>query len=637
MLLFTEIASFAQHRLWMDDKVRFKESIAGRMSVFNEMLIYNLTSTTSLHVDRLRQALALIITKHSILHTALIYDQDTLIQKILPVSSDHYDLKVTRVTSDDQLKQILLDEETNRSLFDLERGQVFRCHVLCRSSHSGDHDNLKQNDIIIFNFHHIAIDGSSIQVFIDDLRQALISRQLPHDNEERITYLDYAHYERLEDWSNARQYWNKALTSLNISIDQLNHPARTGRGYTKIFDLDHTVVVALNRFISQSTLTLFQAGLAAFFVFLFKMSNSEQLDLCTGVVVANRSHYQLQNMIGFFVNTIPFSLKIDPYESFAELCHKIKQHWLDILPYSHLPYQEIVKNNQSLRSSLIRTLFLIETRTAISDQNIEVDQENTFKIIERRLLTGNTAKFDMICILYENRQNETISVSLNASLDIYDESTISIMASRLKNIFDQLFSVSFIYQFSLILPNELVLMHNLNDNFLDYHRIRCIHWEFAHQTQLHPQKVALTLDNASMTYNELLYYAQHLANYLIAKCTVQPGQIVCSLMKRSFEMIIAMISIWMSGGVYTSLSLHSPLARVNAYIQQTNAHLILVHLPTREQSLLGCSLLDVDQVICFTAINQKVPSYVDFVNVTTEDIAYIASPSDSSAMLKAVS
>ena len=311
----------------MDEKVRFSESINEHLSVYNELLIYKLSSNTTFPIHRLRQALKLLVARHPILRTTLIYGQDQLKQKILPISSDLVDIKITYITDDDHLKQIINDEETNRTLFDLEQGQVFRCHVLCRSYNNED-NNLKKNDIIIFNFHHTIIDGNSIPIFINDLRQALTTSQLPYNNEDSITYLDYAQYERLEDWSDAQLYWSIVLQTFSNSIEQQKTSLRTGKGYTVTFDLDRDIVIDLNRFITQSKQTLFQVSLAAFFAFLFKMSNSQQVDLCTSIVIINRPQYQLQNIIGFFSNTLPFCLKLDPYSSFVQLCHQIQQIWL---------------------------------------------------------------------------------------------------------------------------------------------------------------------------------------------------------------------------------------------------------------------------------------------------------------------
>ncbi|CAF1098352.1 unnamed protein product [Rotaria sp. Silwood1] len=210
------------------------------------------------------------------------------------------------------------------------------------------------------------------------------------------------------------------------------------------------------------------------------------------------------------------------------------------------------------------------------------------------------------------------------------------MTMRLKNISDQLFSISSIYQFSLLLPHEVELLHDLNHTFLDYGHIGCIHGDFADQAHLHPQKVALVLENGSLTYVELLFYAQQLANYLIIKCAVQPGQIVCQLIERSFEMVIGMIGIWMSGGIYTPLNLHDPDKQLNACIQQTDAHLILVHQPTQNQLLSQCLMINVGQVICFDHINAEITTYIDSINVTPEHISHIIFTSDRSGLLKAV-
>jgi len=208
------------------------------------------------------------------------------------------------------------------------------------------------------------------------------------------------------------------------------------------------------------------------------------------------------------------------------------------------------------------------------------------------------------------------------------------MAIRFKNMFDQLFSISSIYQFSLFLSHELELMHDLNNTFVDYGQVGCIHWNFACQAHLHPQKVALVQENGSMTYSELLYYSQHLADYLITKFAVQLGHHIGQLIERSFEMVIGMMGIWMSGGVYIPLNLHDPFKQLNTCIQQTNAHLILVHRPTQEQSLSGCSLINVNRVIYLAQLNKETSSSID---MTPAHISHIIFTSDSEGIFKAVS
>ncbi|CAF1099233.1 unnamed protein product [Rotaria sordida] len=111
--------------------------------------------------------------------------------------------------------------------------------------------NWSSDNIILFNSHSIGIDGSSINIFTNDLRQTLTMQALCNNNEDNITYLDYAQYERLQDWSNARQYWNNILAILDNLIDQQNSFIRSSKDYTLIFGLDHDLVINLNYSTSQ--------------------------------------------------------------------------------------------------------------------------------------------------------------------------------------------------------------------------------------------------------------------------------------------------------------------------------------------------------------------------------------------------
>ena len=634
----TGVASSAQQRLWMDEKVRFDQSTNEQISVYNELLIYTLLSNTSLSIHQLSQALSLIISKHPVLRTALFYEQEQLIQKVSSTTPDLCEINITNLANDDHLNQILYDEETNRTLFSLEHGRVFRCHLLRFSCNDNDRNHLEQGDMIVFNFHHVAIDGNSIPIFVDDLREALTAQKLPYDSENDISYLDYAQHERLEDWSDARFYWSNVLDAFSHSINEQESFVRTGKGHTVTFQLDHDLTIKLNRFISQSKSTLFQIGLAAFFAFLFKMSNSNQTDLCTNIVVMNRPHYHLQNVMGFFSNTLPFFVKIDPHSSFAQLCHQIQKHWLNLLPHSHLPYQEIVRLNPQMRSSLLQTLFVVETMRDNADQNIMVNDSTKLTMTDRGLLAGNSSKFGMVCTLSENRRDETIAVSLNASLDVYDPSTLSNMANRLKQIFEQIFSVSSLYQFNTLLSHELKLVRDLNTNSLETSEISCAHWDFADQAIRYPQKIASVIEHSSLTYAEVLYHSQLLANRLITEYAVQPGDRIGQLIERSFERVIGMISIWMSGGVYIPLNPHDSVKQISTCIRQSDAHLLLVHHSTHNLSLAQCSVLGVhvNHIVCPGEVNQEITSNVDSVDVTPEHLSHILFTHDRPDMAKLV-
>jgi non-ribosomal peptide synthetase component F len=53
----------------------------------------------------------------------------------------------------------------------------------------------------------------------------------------------------------------------------------------------------------------------------------------------------------------------------------------------------------------------------------------------------------------------------------------------------------------------------------------------------HPQKLAVELDDQSLTYVELLYYVQVLTSHLLHKHKIIPNDIICQCMERSLSMV----------------------------------------------------------------------------------------------------
>ena len=72
-----------------------------------------------------------------------------------------------------------------------------------------------------------------------------------------------------------------------------------------------------------------------------------------------------------------------------------------------------------------------------------------------------------------------------------------------------------IYELSLILSDERLLMQSMNNTQVLFPSVTCIHHEFVCQVMKYPQKLAVELDEQSLTYSELLYYVQLLSLNLL--------------------------------------------------------------------------------------------------------------------------
>ncbi|CAF4440295.1 unnamed protein product, partial [Rotaria sp. Silwood2] len=167
--------------------------------------------------------------------------------------------------------------------------------------------------------------------------------------------------------------------------------------------------------------------------------------------------------------------------------------------------------------------------------------------------------------------------------------------------------------------------------YVDFGEISCIHHAFIHQAIDHPQKLALLLEEQSLSYAETLYYSQQLASNFIG------GGVIGHLFERSIEMIIAMMAIWMSGGIYMPMSPRDPIVRIKTCIKSTHARVVLVHGYTKHllSNQSEIIIIDIDKIIsCPTIIDEN---SLTNIRVAPNDISHIVFTSGSTGTPKAVS
>jgi NRPS condensation-like uncharacterized protein len=193
-LILVAPASFAQTRIWVDERIRFNPD-KPLVAINNMPFLYRLLPTHTLSIKQLRQALQLLVTKHLSLRTALIFDKEKnlLMQQIMDLNNGNKQLftfSESTFETNEQLTDIMHDEKHNSQLFDLAQGHVFRCHIVyCREMSSSG--SLSDKDALIFNFHHALFDFVSMNIFLHDLNEAYTTGQLSADDDNStVRYLD---------------------------------------------------------------------------------------------------------------------------------------------------------------------------------------------------------------------------------------------------------------------------------------------------------------------------------------------------------------------------------------------------------------------------------------------------------------
>jgi amino acid adenylation domain-containing protein len=159
-----------------------------------------------------------------------------------------------------------------------------------------------------------------------------------------------------------------------------------------------------------------------------------------------------------------------------------------------------------------------------------------------------------------------------------------------------------------------------------------VHRLFAAQAAGQPAADAVVIEENRLTYGELETRANQLAWALIRR-GVKREQPVAVLMERSPELIIAMLAVLKSGGVYVPLDLNSPAERLVWQIADCRSTMVLGKRAQSERLTgLGLRFLAIDEAGSWIEDHKGSPC----VPVTPENLAYIIYTSGSTGVPKGV-
>ncbi|CAF1312241.1 unnamed protein product [Adineta steineri] len=654
-------ASFAQARIWLDERIRFDPE-KPQVAIYDMPFVYRLQPDHTLSIKQLRHALHLAVNKHPSLHTSLHFDfqKNLLMQRIIThedkKNNNLFSIIKTAYETDEQLNEILHDEKRNPQLFDLAQGLVFRCHIIYYKQISPNH-LLSHKDLLIFNFHHVLFDFPSMDIFLHDLNQAYTTGQLLYDNNTTLRYLDYAVIEQQMSMTGANMFWLDALhdckldQSLSLPYDRylLSNEHRTGRGTSISFDFGQDLSHDFLIYASSNSISLEQLALATYYVFLFKLTNGEK-DLCIGINTDGRYRNELSSIIGMFVNAIPLRCQLDPQASFHKLTKHVRDIMINCIKYSYFPLQRILNQHPNISNPVfLDTSFEIISSMRRDEGNEIMIGDSQFSLLPYSIKISEDeimSKFDFILSFQHDLNVNAFSCTINASLDLFNVETVCIIGQRLQTmlhrssawIIDNEINKP-IYELSLILSNEQYLMQSLNNTKISFPSppLTCIHHEFVHQVMKHPQKLAVELDEQSLTYCELLYYVQVLSLALLNEYHLFSGEVVCQCVERSLPMVIGMMAIEMAGGVYCPLSPRDPQHRLYALTQQTQSRFVLIHHLTKVKFDQDIVALDIDSILNRNDMDSDIDDdYLSNMILIGEDLAYIIFTSGSTGTPKAV-
>ncbi|WIM94380.1 amino acid adenylation domain-containing protein [Actinoplanes oblitus] len=292
--------------------------------------------TGPLDRDAWTTAVRAVVGRHAILRTSYLVDGDEVRQRV----NEDTAIEVPVLPVDDEAAVTEWLRAERARPFAPEDPFAIRVHLLALSG--TDHVAVVTRPWGVF-------DGWSTGILLSDLGTAYQSAV--HDGTGELPplplrYADFAREQRdtvgAAELDRQREYWSERLAGLpvlSLRTDYPRPPIRSYVGATVPVRVGAGLLDRLRALGQERGATLYMTLLSGFATLLGGITADREVLI--GSPVTNRSRPELEELVGYFVNTVPMRLDISPELSFGALLGQVRQVSAEAQEHKDLPFRDL--------------------------------------------------------------------------------------------------------------------------------------------------------------------------------------------------------------------------------------------------------------------------------------------------------
>ncbi|HEY6926160.1 MAG TPA: amino acid adenylation domain-containing protein, partial [Steroidobacteraceae bacterium] len=401
--------------------------------------------------------------------------------------------------------------EESSEPFDLTTGPLIRGRLLQLA---------EDEHVLLVTMHHIVSDGWSIGILLQELSRLYAAYREGRSNplpQLPIQYADYAQWQRRwlqgEVLQEQLAYWQKHLAGapelLQLPTDRTRPLVQRYRGGEIAFGLGESLSRRLKELSQQQGTTLFMTLYAGFAVLLSKLSG--QQDLVIGTAMANRQRTEVEDLIGFFVNTLALRATLAEGLSVSELLTRVKETTLGAYAHQGTPFEQVVDVLHPRRSLSHSPVFQVMFMLQNAPQS---ELQLPGLTLSSQALKRTVAQFDLTLSMRE--VGGEIAGVMNYASDLFEEATIQRWAVYLRRVYEQMVRNTHQTLRGITVLDEREqeqLLRVFNATEKPYPK-ELIHELFEAQARKSPLAIAVEDGAATISYGELDRKASTIARWL---------------------------------------------------------------------------------------------------------------------------
>ncbi len=614
--------SHAQRRLWILDQLGVPSHV------------YNIPAALLLEgnidVDALEWALLSVVERHESLRTTFRTVNDEPRQIVHEEAVFQLETVDLSKEQDPENAAGKLAREEAENPFDLTTGPLFRAKLLKLAP---------QRNVLLVSVHHIVFDGWSISVLtkeIVDFYRAYGAGEEHPIEPLNIQYKDYA------AWQNAllsdkqiepvRDYWHQKLSGdlpgLDIPSDRPRLPIQSFNGARLAVEFGRDTVEALRDFSRKQDGSLFMGLVSLVKVLLHRYTG--QKDIIVGSPIAGRDHPDLENQVGFYVNSVVLRDQLTSCDSFVNVFQKVTQTAKEAYDHRIYPFDRLVDDlgldRDMSRPPIFEVMVILQN---LEQQEFELEGVKVTDFYDE----PNIGKFSLTFEFMED-QNGGLTLHLEYNTDLFDRDRMERLGGHLQTLVSRVLEnpTQAIGTVDLLSEKERTqILHDFNSTATDYPKDKTFADLFDEHVENSPGLPSVVCRETEWSYADLNRRAGRLALALREHHGVKRGDRIAVLVDRSEWLALAFIGVMKAGAVYLPIDPTYPRDRISFMLQDSQCSTVLTDRNNRNNPILeGRDVVDI-QALDSMPLGEPIS-----VATTASDLAYVIYTSGSTGQPKGV-
>jgi amino acid adenylation domain-containing protein len=406
---------------------------------------YHLTLPDNIDIGKLEKILLKLVERHESLRTSFLIVNDEPVQKIhhevkLAIQFYRYckpaGMEVEKEAAERNLPAPDLNielERISRDLvkpFDLSQAPLLRMVLV-------EVERKNFPPILFLDMHHIITDGTSQDILKKEFIALDTGEELPPLGTQYKDYVGWMKSSKQQELMKQQEtYWLNLFTDelplLNLHTDYPRPAVQSFEGQSIDLMLDREETEKLNQLVKKEDATMFITLISILYVLLSKICRQE--DIIIGTAIAGRRHADIQNIVGFLVNTLALRNFPTGEKTFIGFLREVKKRTITAFENQEYQFEELVDQLLEKRDPARNPIFDIMFVLHNQDDNPSMDSDSQEMDMpgDEQENQHRRSLFDLLINAFERGTRLMLSFEYNTKL--FKEKTIKKFMQYYKNI-----------------------------------------------------------------------------------------------------------------------------------------------------------------------------------------------------------